>query len=40
MLPFQIEDASRVVLDQVAEFDGGKNDVKKDTDGPKEAVVM
>lgn len=40
MLPFQIKDASRVVLDQTAEYDGGKDDGKKDKSEPKAAVVM
>ena len=39
MLPFQIEDASRVVLDQTAEDGGGADDDKKDKDDAKAAVV-
>lgn len=38
MLPFQIEDASRIVLDQTAE-DGPADDTKGKKDEPKAAVV-
>lgn len=37
ILPFQIDDASRVVLDQVAEYQGGGEETK---DGEAKAVVV
>ena len=39
MLPFQIDDASRVVLDQTAEDGGAQDDDKKGKNEPKAAVV-